>query len=155
MPRDVFPDFTRRLSHYQSTNRNPVYLAVNYETDIFSFVTACYSENLIGTFGRTIAEWFRIPSQFVANGIEASEVETQQRIFSARRLAFPSTSSIVDSDTPLFTDFDFQILKRFKRLKEIILVLVEYPEIPEYSLMRLKDHPVCGGYPIISHLNDK
>ncbi|KAJ3577959.1 hypothetical protein NPX13_g2606 [Xylaria arbuscula] len=130
----------------------PAYLAVNYEDDIFCFSGRYAYSNIIKTPGQLIANWFKIPDKHAAHQMEASEDETRQRIFSARRLAFDPFPASRSPFIPEFTDFDFEILKKFKRLKEIIIVALYVREIPHPNTA---EHGIIGGpYAILSELTD-
>ncbi|KAI0520890.1 hypothetical protein F5B22DRAFT_653836 [Xylaria bambusicola] len=158
MPKAVFSEHPHRVGYPGSRNEEPLYVAVNYENDIFSFAKACchyyYMEE---SYGEQIANWFGLPAQLMKDHVEAPKGETQLGIFSARRLAF-GIQVVWHPSLPTFTDFDLQLLRKFKRLKEIFIIVLELSEVPTAIRNRVsprpEDHPVYGGYMVIAHLDD-
>ncbi|KAK5625007.1 hypothetical protein RRF57_000722 [Xylaria bambusicola] len=159
VPKAMLLRYPCRIGYPESEDEEPAYVAVNYENDVFSFANACCGHPRGETCGEQIANWFDLPTQLTKDHIKAPEGAVQQGIFSARRLAFqlPGSRSM-NLSIPTFTDFDLQVLRRFKRLKEIFFVVLEVCEVPisvrNRASPRPEDHPVYGGYMVISQLDD-
>ncbi|KAI1419931.1 hypothetical protein F5Y12DRAFT_792518 [Xylaria sp. FL1777] len=143
---------------------NPVYFPVNYEKDIFKFEAACCNSTL--TYGESIAMTFNLTSEPVSDdstkaSSSAKQGETQftehkQRIFSARRLAFSIPIRSAAPAFPTFTEYDLQILERFKRLKQIFLIADRIQDVPISIRERGEAQPadkVCEELRIISQLD--
>ncbi|KAI0418549.1 hypothetical protein F5X98DRAFT_386009 [Xylaria grammica] len=157
MPETVFP--IAPCPEPGSKKNNSFYLAVDYEHDVFCFFSACC--NAPRSYGAAIAKWFGISSQAELEDVEgslpvngnenrATQGGTQQRIFSARRLAFHLPAHLAAQGFPVFEEQDLKILARFERLKQIAFVVDNVRYLPASIRARAKSrpkeqHPVVFG----------
>ncbi|KAI1274200.1 hypothetical protein F5Y07DRAFT_410526 [Xylaria sp. FL0933] len=151
-----------------SPNRGSlIYVAANYKKDIFSFDI----DSRRPSCGGAIAKYFGVnsktildkdgkPSLLIKGGEEHSIIdEKYQSIFSARRIAFQCRSLREDRIFETFTEYDLQMLARFKRLKQIVFVVPRLEDVPDSVVDRAiaaKSLPhvfSAAGYRIIGYLN--
>ncbi|KAI0813983.1 hypothetical protein GGR55DRAFT_676118 [Xylaria sp. FL0064] len=127
-----------------SNSHNSTYIAANYEKDIFSFDiasrrTSCGGAiaKFFGVDSKTILDKDGKPSLLIKAGKEHSVIdEAYQSIFSARRIAFRSRSIRKDGIFETFNEYDLQMLARFKRLKQIIFIVLRLEDIPDSVVHR-------------------
>ncbi|KAI0432822.1 hypothetical protein F5Y09DRAFT_339377 [Xylaria sp. FL1042] len=168
VPKSItFPDNPRAFGPPDFKRISSNCLAVNYEKDVFSFGV---NADTPLTFGEAIVKLFGTPSPTMLDDNNKTSLpikegenqdvvdEAHQGIFLARRLAFHDSSSRETQPFPIFNDYDLQLLARFKRLKQIILVAKSIEDVPGSILRRAKSLPrysgeVSGRYEIIGNLD--